>query len=94
MDVIGYGVSSTLGAGLFVVTGKAAREFAGPVRTKDPGRCVCLGVAILRLHDALSEGKLATYVVVIAFQAVCISYVLAGLASLFSALCYAEFATK
>ena len=29
-DVIAYGIGSTVGAGLFVVTGKAARDFAGP----------------------------------------------------------------
>eukprot|EP00873_Tetraselmis_striata_P042262 jgi/Tetstr1/462526/TSEL_007515.t1 len=54
--IIGYGVSSTLGAGLFVVTGKAAHDFAGP--------------------------------------AVCVSFALAGLASLLSAACYAELATQ
>ena len=29
-DVIAYGIGSTVGAGLFVVTGKAAKDFAGP----------------------------------------------------------------
>eukprot|EP00944_MAST-04C_sp_MAST-4C-sp1_P013015 g13015.t1 len=55
-DVIAYGIGSTVGAGLFVVTGKAARDFAGP--------------------------------------AVSLSFVFSAIACLFSALCYAEFASR
>ena len=55
-DVIAYGIGSTVGAGLFVVTGKAARVFAGP--------------------------------------AVSLSFVFSAIACLFSALCYAEFASR
>ena len=54
-DIVAYGIGSTVGAGLFVVTGRAAKDFAGP------------GVTV--------------------------SFVLAGVSCLFSALCYAELAS-
>jgi basic amino acid/polyamine antiporter, APA family len=56
LDVIGYGVASTVGAGVYVTTGVTANQKAGP------------GIVI--------------------------SFLLAGLTSLMSALCYSEFATR
>ena len=50
------GVGSTIGAGIFVLTGVVAREYAGP--------------------------------------AICISFLLSGLAIFFSAMCYAELAAR
>lgn len=61
IDLIAYGISSTVGSGIYVSTGIAARG--------GPGR--------------LGAGP-----------AVTLSYLGAGLASLFSALCYAEFAAR
>lgn len=61
VDLIAYGISSTVGSGIYVSTGIAARG----------GR------------NQLGAGP-----------AVTLSYLGAGLASLFSALCYAEFAAR
>eukprot|EP01102_Stenamoeba_stenopodia_P012759 TRINITY_DN405_c0_g1_i1.p1 TRINITY_DN405_c0_g1~~TRINITY_DN405_c0_g1_i1.p1 ORF type:complete len:612 (-),score=117.14 TRINITY_DN405_c0_g1_i1:111-1946(-) len=61
VDLIAYGISSTVGSGIYVSTGIAARG--------GPGR--------------IGAGP-----------AVTLSYLGAGLASLFSALCYAEFAAR
>jgi len=48
-EIFGYGVSSTLGAGLYVVTGRAAQDFAGPVEFLDKsfGRQLRLEVLLL-----------------------------------------------
>ncbi|CAG9466258.1 unnamed protein product [Pedinophyceae sp. YPF-701] len=56
VDVIAFGIGSTVGAGLFVITGRAASEYAGP--------------------------------------AITLSFLLASIACLLSALCYAELAAR
>jgi APA family basic amino acid/polyamine antiporter len=53
-DLLTLGIASVVGAGIFVLTGNVAAQYAGP--------------------------------------AVAVCYILAGVASLFAALCYAEFA--
>eukprot|EP01102_Stenamoeba_stenopodia_P010350 TRINITY_DN3108_c0_g1_i1.p1 TRINITY_DN3108_c0_g1~~TRINITY_DN3108_c0_g1_i1.p1 ORF type:complete len:620 (+),score=49.40 TRINITY_DN3108_c0_g1_i1:325-2184(+) len=63
LDLLAYGLSSTIGSGIYVSTGIAA-------------------------HGDLKQGVQG------AGPAVIISFVLAGFASLLSAFCYAEFATR
>jgi APA family basic amino acid/polyamine antiporter len=56
LDLISIGIGCSIGAGIFVLTGVAARNLAGP--------------------------------------AVCLSFLISGLAIVFSALCYAEMAAR
>ncbi|KAK7476108.1 hypothetical protein BaRGS_00032662 [Batillaria attramentaria] len=56
LDLIGLGIGSTLGTGIYIVTGQVAKETAGP--------------------------------------AVVLSFLVAGIASAFAGMCYAEFAAR